>query len=136
MGKRIGGVVLALGMVIACTLQISAQQVVTFRTGKFTKLPAALLEWALGPDYQLAALTLPPDSQKAVFYLNGERVRPGQLLNRQEWEQVWMFRTDETDTITVGITGFPEQTPQVTRVRCINPVFQTHTTTAEQSQTP
>ena len=58
MGKRIGGVVLALGMVIACTLQISAQQMVTFRTGKFTKLPAALLEWALGPDYQLAALTL------------------------------------------------------------------------------
>ncbi len=119
--QRTVTILIAMGMVLFCSVKVSAQEIVTLPSGGLHFISAQCLEERLGAHFEALSITLLPKPEEGVLYLDGKPLRAYRSLTRQEVNRLMLFSIKRVKTVSIGVTISEERQSQKNfKIRCIN----------------
>ncbi len=119
MMQRAVAMLIALGMLLFCSIRASAQEVITLPSGGLHRIRADDFDRLLGVRFETLTVTLLPKKSIGVLYLDSKPLEAYRPLSREEADRLMLFSTKSKKTVSIGVT-IPAQLQKTLKIRCIN----------------
>lgn len=121
MAKRAAAFLTAALVAIGCSVQTSAQEIITVPSGGLRQFSSLGITERLG-EFEALAVTYAP--QNAVLYLDGQPLSAYRAVSRAQAERIFLFSAKDSMAVSIGFTVLgAEDSPKSPRILCINRKF-------------
>lgn len=122
--KHFFALLLAIGLVLAGAMRVSAQEIVPIGTKRLYKLEELLQNIQKTPVEAVAVTFLPSET---ILWLDGQPLEPYTMLDAKTASRVYVFSAGVNGTTGIGVTPLSVRSSghekQPIRIRSVNPYF-------------